>query len=990
MGRRESPIDASGGPVAAFAAELRRLRERAGSPTYRQLGERTRFAPSVLSAATRGTRLATWPVTRAFVAACGGDVAAWQQRWREVSEAVHPMLSNSAAGPAGPVPRNLPTDTSAFTGRGAELRRLLALADEAAVETDVEIEGDGETEDGSGPPGDGSFSGAVVITAIDGMAGIGKTALALRAGHLLADRFPDGQLFIDLHGYTPGLPARDPAEALTVLLRSLGTPPDRIPEDLDARAAVYRARLSGTRTLVLLDNAADEAQVLPLLPASSTCLVLVTSRKRLRALNDARVLSLDVLSLADAVALLRRMLGTGWADADANVKADAADANADANADGKQAAGSPDAPLVELARLCGYLPLTLRMVAAFLRHRPSWTPRRLVETLTANRAALPGTVDGELAAVFDLSYRILDPAHRLIFRHLGLAPGPDIDTLAAAAVADTNPAQADRLLQDLVDDNLLSEPSPGRYQLHDLVRAYARGLCARDPAESRDTAEGRLLDFYQNTAVRADSRIVRRTRVRPASDAAAPQAGPSPALTEPAEARAWLRAERANLVACLEHAVEHGLNSRVLALSNGLATLLRTDGPWPQALAVHAAALAAAERLGDLYGQADSLSDLATIRRLTDDFPGSLRDQQAALDLYRRLDDRHGVANALHELATVRQMTGDYPGALRDQEIALDRYRELGDRLGQANALSELGVVRQMTGDGPGSLRDLTVALELYRELGDRQGQANAQVRLGTARQLAGDFPGALRDLEAALDRYRELGDRLGQASALPRLGTARQMTGDYRGALRDLEAALDLCRGLGDRFGEANVLVRLGALHRVVGDHAAAQRNQTDALRLCREIDYRRGQANALTELGIVRHEAGELAGARRDLEEALALFRESGSRGGEAWALNYYAAVLLSAGEQPRALDLYRDALRLTREVDQPDDEALALEGIGRCLLHEGDVRGGGEHLEQALAIFLRLTMPDAERVKALLKQLGPGAAWPGMTGPTSPATT
>ena len=962
MGRRESRIDPDGGPVAEFALELRRLRERAGSPTYRELSERTRFVPSVLSAATRGSRLATWPVVRAFVAACGGDVSLWQRRWREVSEAAHVTFAEVEGGQAqpspqqpvaAPIPRHLPTDTRAFTGRTAELERLLALAGESGDELSEQD----------------VFSGAVVITAIDGMAGIGKTALALRAGHLLADRFPDGQLFIDLHGYTPGMPPREPAEALAVLLRSLGMTPDRIPEGLDARAALYRARLAETRTLILLDNAATEAQVRPLLPASNTCLVLVTSRRRLRALHDARALSLDVLSEADAVALLRQMLNGTGSDP------------------------TTDTVLVELAHRCGYLPLTLRMAAAFLRHRPSWTPRHLVDTLSEGAATLQGSIDRDrdLATVFGLSYRTLGRSHQVLFRRLGLAPGPDIDAFAAAALLDTEPANADRLLQDLVDNNLLTEPAPGRYQLHDLLREHARSLCARDPAKERDAAVGRLLDFYQNTAAYADARIARQTRIRAATPArqteSRPNLPPIPALADPERSRAWLRAERVNLVACLEHAEDRGLNTRVIMLSRGLANLLRTDGPWQQALAVHKAALAAAERLANRHSQADALSDLATIRRLTDDFAGALRDQEAALALYRTLGDRQGAANALSELATVQQMTGDYLVALRNQEKALDQYRELGDTLGQANALLDLGVVRQMTGDGSGALSGLATALRLYRELGDQLGQANAQVRLGNVKQLAGDFPGALADLEAALDRYRRLGDRLGLVSALPRLGTVRQMTGDYAGALRDLAEALDLCRSLGDRFGEANTLVRLGALRRVVGDDAGAQRDQEAALRLCREIEYRHGAANALTELGMVRQTAGDYLGALRDLEEALKLYREGGSRQGEAWALNYYAAVFLATGEQIHALALYRDALRLTREVQQPDDEALALEGIGRCLLHDGDVQGAGEYLTQSLAIFQRLAMPDAERIEARLAELGP--AWLGMVGPPSQAT-
>ncbi|HEY2673598.1 MAG TPA: tetratricopeptide repeat protein, partial [Rugosimonospora sp.] len=792
--------------------------------------------------------------------------------------------------PAGGAPRQLPATTSVFTGRENELAELLALADRASA---------------------GDNPGTVVISAIDGMAGIGKTALAIHAGHRLAARFPDGQLFLDLHGYTQGLDPRDPADALASVMRDLGVPPEQVPADLDALCALYRERLAGTRTLILLDNAAGETQVRPLLPGEGGCLVVVTSRKRLKALDDAHALPLDVLPMPDAVALFREVAGPGRTE--------------------------PNDPLLEeIATLCGRLPFALRIAAALIRASRAWDLVRLADRLREHRPGgeLDGFSDGDrdLTAVFALSQRTLAADRQRLFRLLGVVPAPDIDSYAAAALLDTGPTGAERLLQDLVDHNLLTEPSPGRYRMHDLIRRHARSLAEHDPADQRDAARQRLLDYYRHTAGRADARITRHTRPEPTDPAPAH----TPALPDPDTALAWLRAERANLLACIELAGRRDWDGRVVALSSGLATLLRTDGPFPQALTVHTTALAAAERLDDRPGQANALAQLGAVRHLTGDLPSSMRDLEAALQLYRDLSDRHGQADALAQLGAVRHMTGDYPGATRDLEAALQLYQDLGHRPGQARALNQLGSVWHLTGDYPRAMRDLEAALQLYQDLSDRHGRANALTQLAAVRQLIGDLPGATRDLEAALQLYQDLGHRLGQARALTQLGDVRHLTGDYPGATRDLEAALQL-------------------LHRDLG--------------------HRLGRANVLTVLGTVRRSTGDYPGAMLALEAALELYRETGSRGNEAWALNHYAAVFTAAGDPARAEALYRDALRLAREVQQPDDEALALEGIGECRLHEGDNLHGATHLTQALEIFQRLAMrPDADRIQARLTELGP----------------
>jgi tetratricopeptide (TPR) repeat protein len=861
----------------------------------------------------------------------------------------------------------LPAATAAFTGRARELADLLDLADLPEP-------------------------GTVMISAIDGMAGIGKTALAIRAGHLLADRFPDGQLFVDLHGYTQGMAPRDPADVLAEILQAHGVAPARIPADPDARAALYRDRLAGTRTLIVLDNASGTAQIRPLLPAAPGCLVVVTSRLRLRGLDDARVLSLDLLPPSDAAELLRTVAGPA-----------------------RIAPGDP--LLSRVAEWCGRLPLALRIAGALLRHRPSWTLERLAARLGDHQSRLAALDDDDrgLTAVFTLSYTALSYTAlggrpRDLFRLLGLHFGPDIDPYGAAALLGTDPAGAERLLDTLADHNLLAEPSPGRYRMHDLIRAHARALAAHDPADRCAAALERLLDYYQHTALMAEARLARHTLPEPPGPAPAH----APAFADADAARRWLRSERANLEGCLHQAAESTRDERLVALGTGLAALLRTDGPWNQALSVHARAADAAQRLGDRNGQARAQTELGVMRLLTGDYPGATRELQRALELSRELGDRLGRANALTELGVACVVTGDHPAAVRHLRPALELYRETGDRNGQARALIELGQALSMTGDYPAALRDLQEALVLHREPGDRQGRARALTELGKVRSMIGDRPAGVRDLQEALELYRGTGDRNGQARALIDLGKMRSLGGQYEAAVRDLHEGLELHRELGERNGMANVLIESGQVLSLTGDHPGAVRDLESAWRLYRELGNRNGQANALTRLGEARRLLGEHAGALRDLHEALGLFRElgnrngqatalcergqvllsagdhqgagrdllaalemyrqDGSRGNEAWALTQYAAAVAAAGESARALAVYRDALLMTREVQQPDDEALALEGIGECLLRDGQAADGFAHLAQAREIFRRLGMlAHAERVRARLADLG-----------------
>jgi DNA-binding SARP family transcriptional activator/tetratricopeptide (TPR) repeat protein len=786
----------------------------------------------------------------------------------------------TAAVKATVVPRQLPAAPGHFTGRRTELDLLAGLA------------GVPDQADGAG--------GTVVISAIEGMAGIGKTALAVYAGHRLAGRFPDGQLFIDLHGYTKGHPPREPGQALDWLLRALGISAQQIPEDTEARAALYRQRLAGTSTLIVLDNAVDEAQVRALLPGVPGCLVLVTSRRRLKGLDDARTVSLDLLPPADAVALLRTVAGPGRA-------------------------GAGDRLLGEVAELCGRLPLALRIAGALLRHRPAWDLEHLAGLLRGRPERVRVLSDGErdLGAVFGLSYAGLGEQHRLLFRRLGLVPGPDADAYAAAALLGCDPGAATGLLEDLVDHNLLIAHAPGRYRLHDLLRGYARTLAGQDLAGRSRAALDRLLHYYAHTSQTASIPLARYPR--PAADGPAP--AHVPALTDPDAARAWLRTERENLEAAVAHARMSALAGHLIALAAGLAEILCSDGPFTRALDLHQAAADIAGRHGRPATYANALIDLGTARRRTGNLSGAATSFTRALQIYRDTGDLTGQANALAVLGGLRFLTADLPGAAGHLTRALEIYRKTGDLTGQAAVLTDLGRVRQFTGDLPGAAGNLTRALEIYRAAGHRSGEAAALAALGTVRQLTGDLPGAAGNLTRALEIYRATGDLNNQASALNDLGIVRRLTGDLPGA---------------------------GAAH-------------AWALQIYRAIGHRNGEAAALAESGRVRLLTGDLPGAVEAVSRALDVFRETGHRNNEACVLNYYAATVAATGDLPRARALYQQSLAMNRELNKPDEEAIALEGLGECHLAAGETEPAASHLRQALEIYQRLGMEvDTRRVQ------------------------
>jgi tetratricopeptide (TPR) repeat protein/transcriptional regulator with XRE-family HTH domain len=773
---------------------------------------------------------------------------------------------------------SLPPDTAAFTGRRAELDRITAAVAQAA---------------GSG--------GVVAICAIGGMPGVGKTALAVHASHLLAGRFPDRQLFVSLHAHTPGQAPLTPHAALAGLLAAVGVDARYLPGDLAGRAALWRDRMAGQKILLVLDNAASTAQVAPLLPASAGCLVLVTSRRHLGDLPGAAVpVQLPVLTADEAREMFVQLA--------------------------PRAADGPDGAVAELAELAGFLPLAVSLLARVYARHPSWTLADLAAETRAGLLTLTAEHDS-IAAAFELSYRHLAPGQQQFFRRLGVHPGTSTDAYAAAALADISLREAAGHLDALHGEGLLTETGHRRYGMHDLIRSYVRDLAATDQASSREQALDRLLDYYQHTAALADKLLARHARTRPAP---APQAIPAavPDLTGRTQALAWARAERATLLACLDQATAAGQHARVIALTAATASLLRLDGPWTSTITRHAAAIQAARHLGDRLAQANALNDLGDVRLLTGDHRGAAETLEEALDIYRDIGSRGGQANALTDLGSARRVTGDYRGAAKALKKALGIYRDIGNRLGQASSLNYLGDVRQLTGDYRGAAEALEEALGIYRDISHRGGQGNALTSLGIVLQVTGDYRGAAKALEEALGIYRDISHRLGQANALNSLGNVRQLTGDYRGAAKAQEEALDIYRDTGSRGGQANALTSLGIVRRVTGDYRGAAKALEEALAISRDISYRHGEAEILNETAALYRVRGDPTRAAEYHRQALTLSREIASPRDEACALAGLGRCALALGRTSDAAENLRQARDIFQRIGAPEAADAAAE--------------------------------------------------------------
>ncbi|MFF4187654.1 ATP-binding protein [Streptomyces sp. NPDC001691] len=723
-----------------FDTVLRTFRRRAGL-TQEELAERAGLSARTIRALERGQgRTPRMASVREVAKALGLGVDD-QRRLLSTAAADEPEAS-AEPGPLGRR-RYLPHDIPDFTGRTSELDRLAELVG-------------------------GGGASAVVVSAIDGMAGVGKTTLAVHAAHLMAGRFPDGQFYCDLHGFTPGHAPMDPASALEALLRMAGVDGTRIPHTLQERSALWRTTLSGWRALVLLDNAADAEQVRPLLPGSASCAVLVTSRRRLLSLEGAVPLSLDVLPEAEACALVALVAGR------------------------HRFTDTPEA-VAEIAELCGCLPLAIRMAAARLAHRPAWRAEDLIAEL---RAGSPrsgrGGDEQAVSAAFTLSYARLSPGHQRLFRLLGLHPGADLDAYAAAALAGTDVATARQRLEDLVDVHLLEQYEPHRYQLHDLLRRHTLEVLHEiEPPAQREEAELRLLDHYLHTALKARPLVAPGQRLL-AFEVARQPAG-TPDVSDRAAALAWYEAEHANLVEMIKHAAEQGRSEHVWRYAHVLQHFFDIRGRTLDWVHTHELALAATEHLDDRLAHAETLISLAVACWYAGRYEDAFHRELEALALCREIDDAWGEAVILTNFGIAQGTLGRSEEAIDLHQQALALYSGIDAPWGEALSLTSLGTVYARLGRVAEALDHHRRALDRYRGIGDPWGEALTLTNIGTGYRQLGQFGEAVGHHARALSLSRRMGDRRAESEVLNDLGATYHAAGRREAARRRHQQALDI-----------------------------------------------------------------------------------------------------------------------------------------------------------------------------------------------------
>jgi transcriptional regulator with XRE-family HTH domain/tetratricopeptide (TPR) repeat protein len=764
-------------PGQARPGEWLRQQRVAAGLTQEDLAERSGVSVRAIADLERGRTRKPYPSSvRALVRALGLPEAAGTDliaRYRAgdgslPGDAVDAVAGQAAEAdePAGStagvtVPRQLPTRVPHFAGRAGELAQLDGVLDAAA------------SDQATGATG-------VVISAIGGTAGVGKTALALHWAHWVAHRFPDGQLYANLRGFDAGnsKPA-DPADVLRGFLDALGVHPDRLPADIEGLAGLYRSVLAGRRMLVLLDNAADAAQVRPLLPASPDCLVIVTSRRDLAALaarEGARLLQLDVLSEQEANELLVTRLGK------------------------ERAAAEPWA-VTELATLCARLPLALSVVVA----RAAAAPKLPLSSLAAELTELGGRLDaldaGDPAAnvrtVLSLSYRYLPETAARMFRLLGLHPGPDISAAAAASLAGVPVAQARVALRDLTRASLLMEVVPGRFAFHDLLRAYA--------AEQGTSPEGttntrrRMLDHYLHTA-HAAHRVLYPGRELIDLDACASGVAPED-FGGKASALAWLEDEYQVLLKVTDLAARTGFDAHAWRLPVVLWTFHNVCGHWHDGTRLHRLALEAARRLGDLSGEAQTLRGLGSFAMSLSAFEEAHECLAVAQAVFRELGDDLGLART----DVIFSQALEFQGRFAEAKAVMDDALRLSESapanrhmmLVRASALNGSAWNSVQLGDLSEARAFCLKAIELCQAIGYSPGEAGTWDTLGVVLQRLGSHAEAVNCFLRAVTLDREMGNRYDLAMVLAHLGETYLSLGDQRGAREAWDESLLILRTL-------------------------------------------------------------------------------------------------------------------------------------------------------------------------------------------------
>ncbi|MGY0233214.1 tetratricopeptide repeat protein [Longispora urticae] len=779
------------------------------------------------------------------------------------------------AAPRKPGPAQLPPVIGDFVGRDAELERL----------------------DGMAPGPDGAPRSSVVISTIAGFGGIGKTALAVHWAHRVRDRFPDGQLYVNLHGYSAAVPVQ-PIEALARFLRALGVPAEQISPELAEATAQYQAALADRRMLIILDNANHAEQVRPLLPADPGSLAVITSRDRLAALTEAdgHRLTLGVLAPAEAVALLARIVGAD------------------------RIAAEPDAA-AEWAALCGHLPLAVRISAALLADRPGRTIAEHAAALRdGGRLAGLQVADDEQASVratFNQSYDQLTADQRRLFRLLALVPGTDFEAAATASLVGTTAVHAALLLDRLAAAHLIEVAEPGRYAFHDLLRDHARALTeATDPAADRSTAYRRLADHYLHTAAAAMDVLVpheadRRPRLGVPGTPVAP-------FRDREHATAWLDAERLNLV------VLAGLPGGGPHLASQLSTILYRyldeQAHYADASVLHGHAIRISGEHDDVAGLADGLRNQGVVYWRLGQFDRAAEHAREALGHHLAIGDRAGAGRALINLGIIDWQFARYGQAAECYLQALEHQRATGDRTGEGTSLINLANLYWQLGRYREAAQQHREAMEHGRELGNRTVEAYALMGLGTVEQRLGNVDTAVRLYLEGLAIQEELGNRTGELNAYMNLGTAHEQAGRFEEARFYFAGAQERCTESGHRLGEVSAQVGLGMVELRSGDLAAALACNLKAEELNGVLQDAEMEVEVRHGLGEVALAEGRYADALDSHQRAHDLAEEAGNRFMLARALDGLGRTQLALGRDGEARELSRGAAELFADMGVP----------------------------------------------------------------------
>jgi tetratricopeptide (TPR) repeat protein len=827
----ELPDPGGANTLDELAGRLKSLKIWAGNPSFEVITDRinaswTAAGRPANELARRGTVVDCFKLGRrrvnadllvAVVEALHPDtgyVAQWRQALRGV-------LGEARASAQVKAQDRLPGDLADFTGRAAELERL-----------------------------QGAQAGLAII---EGMAGVGKTRLAIRAGHLLVtERFFDHVLFVGLRGFhpDPAQPPADPAAVLDSFLRLLGRSGQQIPHDLAARAALFQRILTGQRVLLMLDDAADEEQIRSLLVDGPGCVTLVTSRRSLTGVPAAIRLVARAFSAGEAIELLNRTVP-------------------------EVPVGHDPQALDRIAHRSGYLPLALGLLAARMRAATGWTLTDHADRLDERHREQ--RLDSGVELALGLSYEHLPPQHRRLLRLLALHPGPDFDGYAAATLVAASDDTTIEGLRRLCREHLLHETSSGRYGMHDLVRAHAaqRAVDEDSPAERR-AALSRLFQHYLATSSAAmDSLYPADFGRRPRIDAAGALIAPVGDLTR---ARAWLNAERPNLVATTISAAAHGNHEHPTLLASTLIRYL-ISGYFHDAITIFGQALSSARLAGDPGADAQALFGLGTVHGGLGRYAEANSYLRRALVAFRATGDRVGQGQTLGNLGGVAQRRAECREAKEFQQQALELFEELGDKLGTARALNNLGQVEARLGDHDAAATHLQRGLDLHREIGDKTGEGGALINLGNVETRRGQYAAAARHHQSALEVFLTIGHQSGQAWALDGIGDAHAGLGRPADAIEHHRRALELFQHIGERDGEASALNGIGDAQRATALNDQAAAHHRAALAIAAEIEVWDQEARAHAGLAHLSRDAGKLDDAKHHWTQALTLYTRLGA---------------------------------------------------------------------------------------------------------------